>query len=134
MAHTVHNSLIILSLAGLYFIFAVLMLHSRRASPSNGQSSDKCSGQSMAFVTVFFVSAVNGVGCAIYVFMQFFPSQTGLWLIHSASYVWLTVHGMPAVIYLLLNKTIRSELSTMVKGSVRACKPCQGEEEDEVWL
>ena len=95
---------------------------------------EKCTGQGLAFLQVLLISAVNGVGCAIYVFMQFFPSQTGLWLTHSASYIWLVVHGMPAVIYLLLNRTIRSELSAMVRGIVGACKPCRAEKEDEVWL
>ncbi|KAI1703124.1 serpentine type 7TM GPCR chemoreceptor srt domain-containing protein [Ditylenchus destructor] len=38
---------------------------------------------------------------------------------YTATYAWTTAHGLPCVIYILLNKTIRDDLINMYKGSFK---------------
>lgn len=112
MAHTVHNSFILVSLLALYLIFAVLMLRRRRfiAHPIEG----KFTGQSTVFLQIALISGVNAVGCALYVIMQFHPDRLSPALIYCASYAWLAIHGLPPVIYLTLNHTVRGECWALV--------------------
>lgn len=107
--------MVFFTLTGLYLTFAVLML--RRQQVTSG--GELCTGQGMAFIQVLLISGVNAVACAIYVFMQFFPSQISAILIYTATYTWVLVHGMPPVIYLALNKTIRGECLAMMRWKTR---------------
>ncbi|KAL3115075.1 hypothetical protein niasHT_017919 [Heterodera trifolii] len=50
---------------------------------------------------------INTVIASIYMYMQFYG--TFQWLNVLATFAWLHVHGLPPVIYLALNKTIRND-------------------------
>jgi len=111
IAHTIHNSFILVSMLTLYLIFAVMLMRHRCTHPS---VDGKFTGQSTAFLQIVLISGVNAVGCALYVIMQFHPDRMNPALIYCASYAWLAIHGLPPVIYLTLNQTVRDEVWALV--------------------
>uniref|UniRef100_A0A915DAV0 Opsin n=1 Tax=Ditylenchus dipsaci TaxID=166011 RepID=A0A915DAV0_9BILA len=67
--------------------------------------------QKMIFLQVVMISMINAVAAAIYVVMQFVRiSQT---LIYLGSITWVLAHGIPPVIYLAMNKTLRRDAIKM---------------------
>jgi hypothetical protein len=47
----------------------------------------------------------------IYVYMNFVVPS--MWLVVLGSYAWLLVHGLPSIIYLSLNKTVREDTKVL---------------------
>uniref|UniRef100_A0A914GZ76 Odorant receptor n=1 Tax=Globodera rostochiensis TaxID=31243 RepID=A0A914GZ76_GLORO len=67
--------------------------------------------QPETFSQVFFVSLINTLTGSLYVYIQ--NNEVHQWMITFAEFAWLHVHGMPPVIYLALNKTIREDCRLM---------------------
>ncbi|KAI1700713.1 serpentine type 7TM GPCR chemoreceptor srt domain-containing protein [Ditylenchus destructor] len=61
----------------------------------------------------FVICFTNATGAGIYVYMQFVRISDVIIII--AHYEWLLAHGIPSVIYLLMNRTIRNDCLRMVK-------------------
>ncbi|KAL3111780.1 hypothetical protein niasHT_011067 [Heterodera trifolii] len=59
------------------------------------------------FVQVFLISLTNTLTGTLYVFMQWY--EVDQWAITLAEFSWFHAHGVPPVIYLALNKTIRHD-------------------------
>ncbi|KAI1712054.1 serpentine type 7TM GPCR chemoreceptor srt domain-containing protein [Ditylenchus destructor] len=71
----------------------------------------------LTFLQVLAISFFNGYAAGLYVYLQYVPVTQ--FLLYTASYSWTTAHGLPCVIYILLNKTIRDDLIKMCKGSFK---------------
>jgi len=69
--------------------------------------------QKMAVTQVLIMSALNAVMSCSYCYMQNFPVSE--FVIYLASYGWLLVHGLPSLIYLTANATLRRDIVRMVK-------------------
>lgn len=63
------------------------------------------------FIQVLLISAVNAIASAIYIYMQFI--RISEFLIILAQFLWVCAHGIPAVIYLAMNKTMRNDCKRM---------------------
>ncbi|PAV65094.1 hypothetical protein WR25_20207 [Diploscapter pachys] len=96
--HTINNFSIVFLTCFLYgFLCIALYLKSRRASSAAGFRSHKSST---------LMCMINMIASVIYVLMQFIPVPE--WLIIVAEMTWQVGHGAPAVIYISLNRTIRT--------------------------
>ncbi len=56
---------------------------------------------------------MNAYATAIYAYFDMFPERVGPLLMKVATLNWTLVNGMPALIYLAVNPTIRRDLLTM---------------------
>uniref|UniRef100_A0A915NGF0 Serpentine receptor class gamma n=1 Tax=Meloidogyne floridensis TaxID=298350 RepID=A0A915NGF0_9BILA len=61
----------------------------------------------VSFLQVLAISIVNIATGLIYIYMQFFRISEAI--IYIASLMWVTAHGLPSLIYLFMNKTIRND-------------------------
>uniref|UniRef100_A0A914M645 Serpentine Receptor, class T n=2 Tax=Meloidogyne TaxID=189290 RepID=A0A914M645_MELIC len=108
--HTVHNYFVIVMLSSTYFTFAtILSLKTMKHKISTSAQTSRA--QKMTFVQVILISSINAVAAAIYVYMQFARISEVLILI--GQFTWMLAHGMPPVIYLALNKTVRRDVYRM---------------------
>uniref|UniRef100_A0A915DNM9 7TM GPCR serpentine receptor class x (Srx) domain-containing protein n=1 Tax=Ditylenchus dipsaci TaxID=166011 RepID=A0A915DNM9_9BILA len=76
-------------------------------------SRHNAAAQRTAFLQVLVISCVNAVGSGIYDYMQMFPVTEALILV--ASYSWCIIHGMPSIIFLTMNRTIRHDCIRMLQ-------------------
>ncbi|KAH7662604.1 Protein Y55F3C.10 [Aphelenchoides avenae] len=107
--HSIHNMIVLFGLTGTYTTFSILIYMRTMAIDATKQRS---SSQRMTFLQVLLISAVNATAAAIYVYMQYFP--VSFTLIVVAQFGWLFAHGMPSVIYLTMNRTLRNDVHKML--------------------
>ncbi|KAI1704983.1 serpentine type 7TM GPCR chemoreceptor srt domain-containing protein [Ditylenchus destructor] len=112
--HSFHNIMILFGVSGLYIVFVIAML--TKLCTVRGGSNLSVS-QWMTFLQVLAISFFNGYAAGLYVYLQYVPVTQ--FLIYTATYSWTTAHGLPCVIYVLLNKTIRDDLIKMCKWSFK---------------
>ncbi|XGW08956.1 hypothetical protein V3C99_011345 [Haemonchus contortus] len=99
--HTANNLLIVVLTCLLYVQYSrVLLKHSRG---DRGLSW----AQKSFFLQSSSICMANLVAALIYVYMQFFPTPSYFVLI--GHICWQLGHGFPAIVYLLLNRTIQRE-------------------------
>ncbi|KAI1699302.1 serpentine type 7TM GPCR chemoreceptor srt domain-containing protein [Ditylenchus destructor] len=116
IAHTFHNYMVCLALTGLYLVFVIAFLVKHSISDKGNAVKligSKSAAKKTAFIQVALLSCVNAVGSGIYDYLQYFSINQIL--IYVASYCWLLVHGIPSVIFLTMNKTIRNDCIRMIK-------------------
>ncbi|PAV77719.1 hypothetical protein WR25_26579 [Diploscapter pachys] len=95
---TINNLSIVFLTCFLYgFLCIALYLKSRRASSAAGFRSHKSST---------LMCMINLMASVIYTIMQFIPVPE--WLIIVAELSWEAGHGAPAIVYISLNRTIRT--------------------------
>ncbi|KAI1703593.1 serpentine type 7TM GPCR chemoreceptor srt domain-containing protein [Ditylenchus destructor] len=99
-----HNLVLCGGLASLYLGFCVTLLYKRR----HFEAQYNVRNDKMPFVQVFLITIVNMIASALYVFMQFVPISGALIIL--GQFTWILAHGMPPLIYITLNRTIRSEI------------------------
>ncbi|KAL3099469.1 hypothetical protein niasHS_002924 [Heterodera schachtii] len=109
LLHVVHNCLVSILCPLVYLIFVGKLFYNVRKTRQQFGTvlSDMSTVQIRTFAQVFLLSMMNTITSSIYVYMQF--NETHQWMITLAQFTWIHVHGFPAVIYLALNKTIRSD-------------------------
>ncbi|KAH7706935.1 Protein SRT-53 [Aphelenchoides avenae] len=66
----------------------------------------------MMFVQVFLISVVNASASSLYICMQFVHISE--FLIVLGQFLWMCAHGLPALICLLINRTIRRDCKNML--------------------
>nr|CAD2191281.1 unnamed protein product [Meloidogyne enterolobii] len=62
----------------------------------------------MVFIQVFIISMLNISDGLAYAYKFKYP-DSGFWLTIVSHFSWLHIHGLPPVIYLILNKTVRKD-------------------------
>uniref|UniRef100_A0A914I7A6 7TM GPCR serpentine receptor class x (Srx) domain-containing protein n=1 Tax=Globodera rostochiensis TaxID=31243 RepID=A0A914I7A6_GLORO len=67
--------------------------------------------QKRIFAQVFLVSLINTFASFLYVYLQ--SNEVNQWMITFTEFAWFHVHGLPPVIYLAFNKTIRADCRLM---------------------
>ncbi|KAI1712055.1 serpentine type 7TM GPCR chemoreceptor srt domain-containing protein [Ditylenchus destructor] len=112
--HSFHNWMITFGVTCLYTVFVVAMLMKLCAIRAGSKLSVS---QRMTFLQVLAISFFNGYAAGLYVYLQYV--RVTQFLMYTATYAWTTAHGLPCVIYILLNKTIRDDLIKMCKGSFK---------------
>ncbi|CAD6186881.1 unnamed protein product [Caenorhabditis auriculariae] len=109
--HTANNMFIVVSTCLLYGYFCLaLRKQFKRHYESTHQRSNK---QVEIFLQSTLICMVNFVAAMVYVYMQFFPVPDFVIVIGHIS--WQLGHGCPALIYLLMNRTIRTGVSKFFK-------------------
>lgn len=61
-----------------------------------------------------WITAVNTVAAATYVYMQFFYTPPALIIV--AQFAWVLSHGSPPLVYLIMNRTIRRDCARLLLG------------------
>ncbi|KAL3109325.1 hypothetical protein niasHT_010589 [Heterodera trifolii] len=90
------------------FIYLILAIKLFVDIRKNGAVVSELSAmQAKTFVQVFLISLTNILTGTLYVFMQWY--EVDQWAITLAEFSWFHAHGLPPVIYLALNKTIRHD-------------------------
>ncbi|KAI1701282.1 serpentine type 7TM GPCR chemoreceptor srt domain-containing protein [Ditylenchus destructor] len=114
--HFVHNIIVCCSLTGLYVLFCILYLLKsrtlRRHSSNAGPVFVKNTLQRSVFIQVLLISSINTIGSALYIYMQFVNVTP--WLTIAAQFSWIIINGMPGILFLVVNKTIRTECIQMI--------------------
>ncbi|KAH7718267.1 Protein SRT-52 [Aphelenchoides avenae] len=72
----------------------------------------------LTFLQVFIISMVNALTASVYAYLQFVRVSEFLKLV--AVYGWVFIHGVPGVIFLTMNRTIRVECLRIL-GLSRLC-------------
>ncbi|KAI1704985.1 serpentine type 7TM GPCR chemoreceptor srt domain-containing protein [Ditylenchus destructor] len=112
--HSVHNIMILFGVSCLYIVFVIAMVMKLFTVRAGSKLSVS---QWMTFLQVLAISFFNGYSAGLYVYLQYV--RITQFLMYTATYSWTTAHGLPCVIYILLNKTIRKDLIKMWKGSFK---------------
>ncbi|KAI1695973.1 serpentine type 7TM GPCR chemoreceptor srt domain-containing protein [Ditylenchus destructor] len=115
--HFVHNITVLIGLIGLYAVFVIVFTFKTssygKSSAYQSQSKSKKIFQKASFIQVFVISFVNASAAGIYVYMQFFRISDVIIVL--GQLFWICAHGIPSVIYLAMNKTIRKECLRMIQ-------------------
>ncbi|KAL3089696.1 hypothetical protein niasHT_020475 [Heterodera trifolii] len=99
-----HNWLVTIGLSSAYLVFTFVFFY----KTSSGGFASSSRAQKATFLQVLAISAVNTFCGLIYIYMQFFRISD--FLIYLASFLWVWAHGLPSLIYLTMNKTIRRDI------------------------
>uniref|UniRef100_A0A914PJC8 7TM GPCR serpentine receptor class x (Srx) domain-containing protein n=1 Tax=Panagrolaimus davidi TaxID=227884 RepID=A0A914PJC8_9BILA len=106
--HHIHNIGIAFSLATFYLIFILSLCKQKFSSQKQFSFSEK-----PIFLQVFLMSFMNFSCALIYVYEQHFP--TPKLIMQFSQFGWMCIHGLPSIIYLVLNKLIRRDVFKMLK-------------------
>uniref|UniRef100_A0A914QV93 7TM_GPCR_Srx domain-containing protein n=1 Tax=Panagrolaimus davidi TaxID=227884 RepID=A0A914QV93_9BILA len=104
-----HNVGVAFLLAFFYIIFVANLIQKKYYSSEKSVFSKK---QKPIFFQVLIVSLLNFFIALLYVYEQYFPTPKILMAVSEVG--WLCIHGVPAVIYLFLNKSIRKRVINLV--------------------
>uniref|UniRef100_A0A7I4Y6X4 7TM GPCR domain containing protein n=1 Tax=Haemonchus contortus TaxID=6289 RepID=A0A7I4Y6X4_HAECO len=105
--HTANNLLIVVLTCLLYVQYSRLLL--KNSKIDRGLSW----AQKSFFLQSSSICMANLVAALIYVYMQFFP--TPLYFVLIGHICWQFGHGFPAMVYLLLNRTIQREALLLLR-------------------
>uniref|UniRef100_A0A183CL96 G protein-coupled receptor n=1 Tax=Globodera pallida TaxID=36090 RepID=A0A183CL96_GLOPA len=111
--HDFHNYVVVTVIMGTYLVFSCLLMMKIYKFKSSSQQSYS---QKMIFIQVVLISSINAFASGIYVYMQYTTISKPLIVIAQLS--WLFAHGIPSLIYLGLNKTIRKDCASMTLGLI----------------
>ncbi|GMR45038.1 hypothetical protein PMAYCL1PPCAC_15233, partial [Pristionchus mayeri] len=109
--HAINNIAVVFFSTAMYAYFCIILLMKQGAMKTEtGQKKMKKSYS--VFLQAFLIMLFNVVSSSIYVYMNFF--YTPLWLVQVAQLMWQFAQGMPPVIYLALNQTVRRYTGRML--------------------
>uniref|UniRef100_A0A914I4W8 Odorant receptor n=1 Tax=Globodera rostochiensis TaxID=31243 RepID=A0A914I4W8_GLORO len=111
--HKVHNAVVSTLSPFIYLIFAAKLFYDvRKTRRQFGVViAEMGAVQIRIFSQVFLICLVNNLSCFFYVYIQ--NNEVNQWMITLAEFAWLHIHGLPPVIYLTFNKTIREDCRLM---------------------
>ncbi|KAI3416527.1 hypothetical protein GPALN_006068 [Globodera pallida] len=105
------NVIVVAVLPGIYLLFAlILFVKGRKISAAAGPNASLVNQKSI-FIQVVLISCVNSIAAAIYLSMNLVPISKLLIIV--GQFCWIMDHGIPPIIYLLLNKTVRHDVLVM---------------------
>ncbi|KAL3076100.1 hypothetical protein niasHT_034164 [Heterodera trifolii] len=109
--HMIHNYIVVVVLTGTYSIFAIILTVKTWKLKGASTGAGASRSQKKTFFQVILISSVNATAAFLYVYMQF--ARITEFLIVLAQLTWMLSHGIPPIIYLLLNKTVRRDVAKM---------------------
>ncbi|KAK0401501.1 hypothetical protein QR680_015823 [Steinernema hermaphroditum] len=108
--HFIHNVFVVIALPGLYtFLCLSLWWKSRRAGGTVSRVQKIITIQSFFLCLFTFLTALN------YDYMQLFPVPESISV--AVNITWQLSNGAPAIIYLIVNKTIRNGVVNLLLGN-----------------
>uniref|UniRef100_A0AC35FGM4 Uncharacterized protein n=1 Tax=Panagrolaimus sp. PS1159 TaxID=55785 RepID=A0AC35FGM4_9BILA len=108
--HPIQNIAVPFSLAFFYIIFAVTIIQKMMYQENQRSYSQSQKG---VFIQVFIVAMLNFVISLLYVYEQYFPTPKYLTRFSQAG--WMCIHGVPGVVYLTMNKSVRNRSIQLFK-------------------
>ncbi|KAI1715753.1 serpentine type 7TM GPCR chemoreceptor srt domain-containing protein [Ditylenchus destructor] len=110
----VHNTFVFAAIISLYSLFLIMytikmLKYEQHTMPAAKKSWSK----KMIFWQVVIISGAHAASAGLYMYMNYFPVSKAV--IYFVSYCWMCTHGIPCVIYLTLNKTIRGACLRMIR-------------------
>ncbi|KAL3118901.1 hypothetical protein niasHT_004832 [Heterodera trifolii] len=120
--HTVHNIFVMIVLTGIYSIFAMILFFKMQQFKTNQTGSTASISQKKIFIQMILISATNATAAAIYVYMNFVSISD--FLIILGHFCWILAHGIPPIIYLVSNKTVRHDVYSMFVRGLAMVFPC----------
>uniref|UniRef100_A0A183BVW7 7TM_GPCR_Srx domain-containing protein n=1 Tax=Globodera pallida TaxID=36090 RepID=A0A183BVW7_GLOPA len=108
-----HNTVVAFLSPLIYLIFAAKLFYDDRTNRRQFGVvvSEMGAVQIRIFTQVFLISLMNTLTCFLFFYLQNYePPQ---WMVTLADFAWLHVHGLPPLIYLTFNKTIRDDCRLM---------------------
>ncbi|KAI1701640.1 serpentine type 7TM GPCR chemoreceptor srt domain-containing protein [Ditylenchus destructor] len=114
------DCLVMVALTVLYVLFAFVLwckISEYRGNGTNTMASNLLKSQKMIFLQVLIVSIIHINASGVYCYMQLFTVNQ--FVVNMAMYGWFFAHGIPPVIYLTLNKSIRNDCYKSIKVLLR---------------
>uniref|UniRef100_A0A183C009 G protein-coupled receptor n=1 Tax=Globodera pallida TaxID=36090 RepID=A0A183C009_GLOPA len=111
--HKVHDIAVAFLSPLIYLIFAAKLFYDVRKNRRQFGVvfSEMGAVQIRIFAQVFLLSLINTFAGFLYVYIQ--NNDVNQWMITLVEFAWLHIHGLPPVIYLAFNKTIRADCRLM---------------------
>uniref|UniRef100_A0A915DAA5 Uncharacterized protein n=1 Tax=Ditylenchus dipsaci TaxID=166011 RepID=A0A915DAA5_9BILA len=104
--HMVHDYSIAIGMPVIYLIFWIsFVVQKKRMGSTDTKLTPK---QKALFSQVVFIGVFHFVGCLLYAYLN-------IAVIHFAQFMWLFVHGMPTLIYLSMNETIKQDTRILLQ-------------------
>nr|CAD2179882.1 unnamed protein product [Meloidogyne enterolobii] len=100
---TIHNTILAVGSPIIYSIFSLCVFFKARELIDNVSKEEK-----MVFIQVFIISMFNTSAAFAYAYNMNHPDH-GIFPLMVAHFAWIQIHGFPPVIYLTLNKTVRTD-------------------------
>uniref|UniRef100_A0A914IG62 G protein-coupled receptor n=1 Tax=Globodera rostochiensis TaxID=31243 RepID=A0A914IG62_GLORO len=119
---SIQNLIVTSVLPGIYLLFAlILFVKGRKISTGAGPDASSVNQKSI-FIQILLISCVNAIAAAIYLSMNLVPLSKLLILV--GQFCWIMDHGIPPIIYLLFNKTVRRDVLVMFVRPIGMVFPC----------
>ncbi|KAH7716263.1 SRT-27 protein [Aphelenchoides avenae] len=109
LAYVYHDVAVAVLLCVTYLVFIVAVALRGRGHTSTASIR---SAQNLAFLQVLLISAVNCATCVCFVMWQYIDIN-----FYVGQFFWTTAHGLPSVIYVVFNRTVRNETMRRIKRS-----------------
>ncbi|WKY09195.1 hypothetical protein Q1695_001954 [Nippostrongylus brasiliensis] len=109
LPHTINNGVVIISLLSFYPLICCSILY--RIRKNHTASLTKMSKQ--IILQSMVICGCHIIGCFLYVYTQYFPVPSIFTLIGNLA--WIGNHGLPGVVYISLNSTIRSRVLELLR-------------------
>ncbi|KAH7710287.1 SRT-29 protein [Aphelenchoides avenae] len=106
--HKYYNMGLLFVLLALYACFVYLIVSKRRMGIGGG-SAEMQAAQRRTFIQAMLISSCGAVSDAYWAIVFLGPSPPQV-LIFIGMYTWICCHGMPGVILITINRTVRSSL------------------------
>uniref|UniRef100_A0A914IEE9 Odorant receptor n=1 Tax=Globodera rostochiensis TaxID=31243 RepID=A0A914IEE9_GLORO len=119
---SVHDVIVVTVLPGIYLLLALILYFKSRVIKDETNQATSIQSQKKIFIQVLLISSVNAITSGIYVTMQFVPLSE--FVLFVAQFFWILAHGIPPVIYLMLNKTVRRDVYILLVRHLAVVFPC----------
>ncbi|KAH7715194.1 Protein SRT-31 [Aphelenchoides avenae] len=107
-----HNISVLILLVTLYTIFCLRLLRDMKKNVSDQEWRHRVSAKKGLFLQVLLIS-INHLGTAFfYTFMHYIHANE--YIAAVAQLVWISAHGLPGVVYLTMNASIRKDVVKML--------------------
>ncbi|KAH7716243.1 SRT-25 protein [Aphelenchoides avenae] len=103
-----HNAAVLTLLTTLYTTFCLKLIWSMRSNVSDAEWKKRVREKKGLFVQVFLISLGHLGTAFFYTFMHYV--QANAYLATIAQLMWISAHGMPGVVYLTMNSSIRADV------------------------
>ncbi|KAH7680061.1 Protein SRT-31, partial [Aphelenchoides avenae] len=103
-----HNAAVLSLLITLYSIFCLKLVWSMRTNASDAEWKKRVAEKKGLFIQVLLISLGHLGTAFFYTFMHYVHANAYLAMI--AQLMWISAHGMPGVVYLTMNSSIRNDV------------------------